>query len=255
MSLKLDIETSSPPQLDTPVISRAAARAAGLKFYFTGHPCKKGHVCRRRTTDRRCLSCERAQSAAASRNNYEKRREYNRSWRRHNRDKVNAAKARWRSLNQEKNRAEVLLWQKKNRDKILARRRARYHANFTLERERSKQYRLRAPEKHRAAVKTWRLKNPIKAKALVAARRARRMSAGGTFSSADVAQIMKSQRGRCGYCRQPVRKRAPHLDHIMALSRGGTNDRTNLQILCSSCNHRKYNKDPIAFARELGRLL
>lgn len=33
------------------------------------------------------------------------------------------------------------------------------------------------------------------------------------------------------------------IDHIVAKSRGGTNDRANLRILCTTCNTRKGVKD------------
>jgi 5-methylcytosine-specific restriction endonuclease McrA len=41
----------------------------------------------------------------------------------------------------------------------------------------------------------------------------------------------------------------------MPLARGGSNDRLNLQCLCPQCNLSKNAKDPIAWAREQGRLL
>ena len=41
-----------------PLISRAEARQKGLTRYFTGHPCLRGHVCERRTSDKTCLGCD-----------------------------------------------------------------------------------------------------------------------------------------------------------------------------------------------------
>ena len=42
------------------VISRAEAKAKGLRFYFTGKPCAKGHVAARRVANETCVECERA---------------------------------------------------------------------------------------------------------------------------------------------------------------------------------------------------
>lgn len=41
------------------IISRADAIAAGLKQYFTGKPCKRGHIDVRRVANHACLTCHR----------------------------------------------------------------------------------------------------------------------------------------------------------------------------------------------------
>ena len=38
---------------------------------------------------------------------------------------------------------------------------------------------------------------------------------------------------------------APHIDHIVPLSRGGPHTRSNSQLLCAGCNLRKHNKIPV----------
>ena len=40
-------------------ISREIAKAQGLKRYFTGHPCGRGHVAERFVADGRCVQCKR----------------------------------------------------------------------------------------------------------------------------------------------------------------------------------------------------
>ena len=42
------------------IISRAEAKAKGLRFYFTGKPCKHGHVTKRAVFNATCVECERA---------------------------------------------------------------------------------------------------------------------------------------------------------------------------------------------------
>lgn len=57
------------------------------------------------------------------------------------------------------------------------------------------------------------------------------------------------QQGRCANCRRPVaigKGRIPDdipidLDHIRPRSRGGRDNRENLQLLCQTCNRRKGN--------------
>ena len=54
--------------------------------------------------------------------------------------------------------------------------------------------------------------------------------------------LMVLQRGRCAnpFCRVRLVDENIHLDHIVAIVRGGTNEASNLQLLCGSCNDRKW---------------
>jgi 5-methylcytosine-specific restriction endonuclease McrA len=61
------------------------------------------------------------------------------------------------------------------------------------------------------------------------------------------------QRGKCANCHKKLT--APQIDHVLPVSRGGSNTDDNVQLLCGFCNRRKHAKDPIAFAQEQGRLL
>ena len=45
---------------DMQIISSAEAKAKGLRFYFTGKPCKHGHVAERQVANATCVECERA---------------------------------------------------------------------------------------------------------------------------------------------------------------------------------------------------
>lgn len=85
-------------------------------------------------------------------------------------------------------------------------------------------------------------------------RRARKIAAGGTFTAAQIESLYRAQRGRCACCSERLHERF-HRDHRTALSNGGTNDITNIELLCGPCNLRKSAKDEIAWANENGRLL
>ncbi|MDN5053058.1 HNH endonuclease signature motif containing protein [Aliarcobacter butzleri] len=54
------------------------------------------------------------------------------------------------------------------------------------------------------------------------------------------------EKGRCANCGCDLSgtiaiNNKINIDHIIPLTKGGTNDPTNLQILCSTCNKKKYN--------------
>lgn len=98
-------------------------------------------------------------------------------------------------------------------------------------------------------------KNAHRYLAHVHTRRARKKASGGTHTAADIAAIAKAQGHRCAYCRADLRKTKRHVDHIMPLALGGSNDKSNIQLTCQPCNLSKGARDPIAFAQERGMLL
>lgn len=65
----------------TTVISRRAARKAGLKRFFTGRPCIHGHVAERYVSCDLCVECKAIQSRNYNQENREKSREACRRWR------------------------------------------------------------------------------------------------------------------------------------------------------------------------------
>lgn len=58
------------------LISRDAAKDLGLKRYFTGEPCNKGHVDERQVSNYRCLTCGRDNVRESSRKRYAEDPEY-----------------------------------------------------------------------------------------------------------------------------------------------------------------------------------
>ena len=48
---------------------------------------------------------------------------------------------------------------------------------------------------------------------------------------------------------------ATHIDHIVPVNQGGTNDRENLQLLCAGCNLRKSDRSDAEFRQRYRSLL
>lgn len=107
----------------------------------------------------------------------------------------------------------------------------------------------------RRASTMWAKRHPDRKRAVENRRRARKYAAGGSYTASDIAELFKHQRGRCAYCPTALTKKNRHIDHIEPIARGGTNDRSNLQLLCQPCNSSKGARDPIVFAQSIGRLL
>lgn len=127
-----------------------------------------------------------------------------------------------------------------------ARRRRRHRENPEKRKEAKRNYHHRHPERVYAAVARWRKNNPEKAALGFVAtnhrRRARLREAAGTFTPADLRELRKLQHGRCGYCGILMTGKGLHqetVDHVIPLSRGGSNAPDNLVLACRSCNARK----------------
>lgn len=85
-------------------------------------------------------------------------------------------------------------------------------------------------------------------------RRSQKKKNGGRFTATQVSALYQAQRGLCVSCRGKLGD-SYHRDHVVPLSLGGSNDISNIQLLCEFCNLSKGAKDPIVWAQEHGRLL
>ncbi len=85
------------------------AKATGAQYYFTGKPCKNGHVEKRYATGS-CMGCLRD----ISRRRYEKNPEYQKMWAKENPDKRRRAVATWRIRNLEKDMEARRAFKKSN---------------------------------------------------------------------------------------------------------------------------------------------
>lgn len=202
--------------------SRGEAKASGSVSYFTGKSCKNGHVDERFTINGGCRSCQEERRQIAKFEDIER-------WKASQRD--------YRERNKEKERDRQRKWAAENREKVNLRA-ARYYERHT--------------EKCRERVSMWRERNPFLTRAQKT-RRKDRLKSGGRHTASDLQDLFRLQRGKCAACR--VKLSDYHVDHVIPLAKGGTNDRRNLQLLCPPCNRHKAAKDPIDFMQSKGLLL
>lgn len=141
--------------------------------------------------------------------NPEKHNRCSRNWSAKNRDRSNAIKRNWRLRNPEKSAQATRNWQKNN------------------------------PEKVNAHGRRWRKENHEKWSLINRRNQYRRKQAEGYFTNDDWQNILKIHNNSCVFCGT---KDNITIDHIIPLSRGGTNWPENLEPLCFTCNTRKHNK-------------
>ena len=166
--------------------TRAEAKAQGAAQYFTGKPCKQGHLVPKFTCSGSCTEC------LASR-----RREYMREW---------------AKKNPEVKKERAAAWYEKNRDEIIERVRANYYKDVDKSRQRArgyaeahkveaaartKEWTQRNQERKKASDKRWKDNNPSHYHSLKAKyRAARRMACPPWVDDAHMARIHEVYRLR-----------------------------------------------------------
>lgn len=184
------------------------------------------------------------------------------AWYRANREKTIVRSAAWAAANPEKRRAigrrfyhacpeKSREWGRAHTEEVRAIKKAYRAANADKLRAIRRAWIAANPEKHRARKVAYRKAHVDQFRAYTRCRRARKRNAKGVHTAADVAAQFTAQRGRCYWCGKKVGKKYD-VDHVIPLSRGGSNGPDNIVIACPHCNRTKHNQMPEVFA---GRLL
>ena len=190
----------------TDIITRAEAKAQGLKRYFTGKPCKHGHIDTRAVSNGSCRECDRLKALAV------------------NPDAKRKAKREYMARTRERWNEYISQWREENAEHVQA-----Y----------SKAYDEAHQEEKAARIKEWRKANPEKSAAYVIERQ--RKCQMGDMTATEWAQLKEiySERDRLNAEAGCI---AFHVDHITPLAKGGAHHPDNLQILSAEENLSKGAK-------------
>lgn len=240
--------------MNNQIILRSVAISQGLPYYFTGRTCKHGHVSKRFAVCGKCYECHELKRKTEHYKSKDKERLAR------NADKIRRQATinmrRWRAENKERDRENGKRYKEKNRQKINIRQNERYH--FEPEKHRAYQVNYSkkegVKEKKKVLFAEWSKKNRHILKIKEDKRRAFLKGCEGSHTHEQAMVVLESQKYRCINCNCCLKKNEKHKDHIMPLSRGGSNNIKNIQYLCRSCNLSKNAKDPIEWARTNGRL-
>lgn len=133
------------------IITRREAKELGLKRYFTGKPCGRGHITEREVNRGGCINCiihirkkNRDKINEQKKKNYIKNIETYRKYRKENKEKINEKKKKYR---------------KKHKSKINKRERKLYLINKVKRKRIQKEYRDRNIELCRQRVRDYRAKH------------------------------------------------------------------------------------------------
>jgi 5-methylcytosine-specific restriction endonuclease McrA len=238
------------------ITTRAESRQAGETYYFIGEECKNGHIADRLVTSNACLECiqernemleyNRTQASEDKASRKIKAKEsvqYARSVLEFLRettdpDSPESVKLLEMELDILPKSREIALYlgEKFYYDGVACEQKGHLCKRITKSgicvecvKNYGSWYRQEYKEEYRAHNQN---------------RRARVKQVGGTFTAKDISDLHTEQDGYCNGCWELLEILGYHVDHVIPISKGGSNWPDNLQLLCPTCNLEKSAKMP-----------
>lgn len=229
------------------------AKEQGLTRYFTGEPCKYGHIDERHIGNRTCVACQRISDATRKDERYKidklfRKKVIARGVKRQGvrykedpsfREQRSAYQKKYYDLYPEKFHERTKQWNANNveRRKEISRRWAEksYQNNPEKHRKFSRTWRINNIEKAKERVRQWQIKNPNKINFHNSKRRASKLLAIPKWADMEKIKEIYSK---------AVKNRMV-VDHIIPLQSQyvcGLHVENNLQLLTAEENSRKHNK-------------
>ena len=192
-----------------------------------------------------CKACSSARIRTWNEENLERVRERDRAYALKHREKIREYRRVYDEAYREKRRAYIRAYDQANRGRKSERRREYYRNNpeaYEREQQAKREYQHAHKEEQRERERKWLKANPDKRRANVHRRRARERAAEAFFTDAEWSALKAFYDYTCLHCgkREPEIQLTP--DHVIPLSKGGSNAISNIQPLCKTCNSAKGTK-------------
>jgi len=226
--------------------TKIAERTSTRKGWIKGEPQPfvrnhKGTRSPRTTTEKQCTSCKNFKpmtteyffACSDSRDGFKAQCK----------ECLIAKQEAFRSENADRIRSRQNELNAQNREKLREQNRLRYAKQKDIANKRTRNYKARNKTKISEYNRKYKETHRESLRANEARRNARKRQANGNHTAADIKRQYDLQKGKCYWCEISVGD-VYEVDHIIPLSRGGSNGPENIAIACPSCNVRKSNKLP-----------
>ncbi len=171
-----------------------------------------------------------------------------------NKSKLDAARRKWKCENPELYRKQKRQDYVKHREARLKTCKVNYEKNKPRYFQYAKNWSLRNAERVKEMRKRYKKAHPELSLHYTNKRRA--IVAGVTFddSAKQFYAFVRSQKTiSCAYCNKIVEGKKAHVDHVLAISKGGAHVASNLRATCQTCNLKKSTKPAHEFIRTLNK--
>lgn len=218
------------------IITRKEAKALGLKRYFTGKPCKRGHICDRYVSDS-CVECKKDYYQDNKEQITEKQKVYHKI----NKKQITERNKEYYKSNREQKLKQGKVYQKANRKKITVYQKEYNKVNKKYLTKQQKIYSESHKEEIAKRHKEYTKDNPEKYAAASAKRNAiKKLAVPEWYEKKQVEELFKK---RNELTESTGIKH--EVDHIIPLQHKlvcGLHCFANLQILTQSENRKKSNR-------------
>lgn len=222
----------------------AFARSKAGKYGRTAKckACQSAYAKQHRANNKERLRERQKESKRRSNiKNREKIREYNLRYRAENRERVIALCKRWRTENADQVREYRKRYYAQNRERVLAAFKRWSSENRERRCEYSRQYRIANLEAVKERARRWCKAHPDLVVQYATRRRIRLANAEGSHTHQEWLAVVWAQQFCCAHCGS---YELLTRDHIVPITKGGSDYISNIQGLCRSCNSRKKDKMP-----------
>jgi 5-methylcytosine-specific restriction endonuclease McrA len=190
----------------------------------------------------RCKECFRAQARAERTAKIEQYREKERQYVESKKEHYRELKRSHQKAHPEKYEEALRKYRETHRKEINTKAKERRQQDIEYYREIGRNsYERHAEERRRYSLEYYKL-NPEKSVAATNRRRALKLAADGSHTEEEWQELKTFYNFKCLRCGEQEPNIKLTRDHVIPLSKGGTDSINNVQPLCARCNSKKNNK-------------